>query len=113
MKSKISAYQSVSNMKKQENLSFQVFDSISKYIKDGINKDYNRLTRQKMLAQGNYLTMTALEHLSANIADEIMQPVENILKGIIQLFQKEIENEFSQNFNDALNALEELKKMTK
>lgn len=113
MKSKMGAYQSVINMKKQENLSFQIFDSISKYIIDGINKDYNRLTRQKMLAQGNYLTMTAVEHLSGNINEEIMQPVENILKGIIQLFQKEIEKEFSQNFNEALNALEELKKITK
>ncbi len=113
MRNKINAYQSVANMKKQENLSFQIFDSISKYIKDGINKDYNRLTRQKMLAQGNYLTMTTLEHLSANVSEEIIEPVENILKGIIQLFQKEIENEFSQNFNDALMALEELKKITK
>lgn len=113
MNRKINAYQSVVNMKKQENLSYQVFDSIQKYIIDGINKDYNRLTRQKMLAQGNYLIMTALEHLSANINDEIMEPVENIMRMIINLFQKEIETEFSQNFDDALSALEELKKITK
>lgn len=113
MNRKINAYQSVVNMKKQENLSYQIFDSIQKYIMDGINKDYNRLTRQKMLAQGNYLIMTALEHLSANINDEIMEPVENIMRMIINLFQKEIETEFSQNFDDALSALEELKKITK
>lgn len=113
MNRKINAYQSVVNMKKQENLSYQIFDSIQKYIMDGINKDYNRLTRQKMLAQGNYLIMTALEHLSANINDEIMEPVENIMRMIINLFQKEIETEFSQNFDDALMALEELKKITK
>lgn len=113
MNRKINAYQSVVNMKKQENLSYQIFDSIQKYIMDGINKDYNRLTRQKMLAQGNYLIMTALEHLSANINDEIMEPVENIMRMIINLFQKEIETEFSQNFDDALIALEELKKITK
>lgn len=113
MQRKLNAYQKVLNQANQENLSYRIFDSIEKYIKDGTNEEYNKLIRTKMLSKGEYLCLTALECLSTSVPKELEKPILTILSGISQKIRSEIEKEFSQNFTEAYNALVELKKITK
>lgn len=113
MQRKINAYQKVLNQSKQENVSYRIFDSIEKYIKDGTNQEYTKLIRTKMLSTGHYLCLTALEYLSNSIPKEIENSILILINGIAQKIKLEVENEFSQDFSEAYKALEELKKITK
>jgi hypothetical protein len=113
MHKKLNAYQQVLNQKSSENLSYKIFESIEKYILDGTNKSYNKLLRTKMLSKGNILCLTTLEYLSNAIPKEIEKSILILINGISQKIRLEIKTEFSQDFSEAYNALEELKKITK
>tara|TARA_B100000073_G_scaffold146477_1_gene120561 strand:+ start:641 stop:997 length:357 start_codon:yes stop_codon:yes gene_type:complete len=113
MQRKLNAYQQVLNQSKQENISYRIFDSIEKYIKDGTNQEYSKLIRTKMLSTGHYLCLTALEYLSNNIPKEIEDSILILINGIAQRIKMEVKKEFSQDFSQAYKALEELKKITK
>jgi hypothetical protein len=113
MKNKINAYQKILNQTKAEdNLNFRIFDSIKKYIEDGTNKNYNKPTRLRMLGNGNLLCYTTLEHMSGSLPKEYEDSMVKILYAIGKKIRNEIKTEFSQNFSDAYQALEELKKIT-
>jgi hypothetical protein len=113
MKNKINAYQKVLNqVKSEDNLSYRTFDSIKKYIEDGTNKNYTKSTRLRMLGNGNLLCFITLEHMSASIPNEIEKSIVKIMHAIAKKIRNEIKTEFSQNFSDAYEALEELKKIT-
>ena len=113
MQKKLNAYQQVLNQAHQENLSYRIFDSIEKYIQDGINKEYSKLIRIKMLSKGEYLCLTTLEYLSGSIPKELEAPILTLVNGISQRIRSEIETEFSQDFTESFKALVELKKITK
>lgn len=113
MQRKLNSYQQVLNQSKQENISYRIFESIEKYIKDGTNQKYSKLIRIKMLSNGLYLCLTALEYLSSNIPKEIEKSILILINGIAQRIKLEVNKEFSQNFSKTYEALEELKKITK
>lgn len=113
MKNKLNAYQQIINQANQENLSYKLFDSIKKYIEDGINKDYKNQVRLKMLANGSLLCSLTLEHISCSLPLNYIDSVVKIIYKIGEKIREEMNKEFSQDFSDAIIALEELKKITK
>ena len=112
MRNKINAYQQVLNQSHKENVSYRVFDSIKKYIIDGTNQDYKRQVRLKMLGNGSLLCYLTLEHMSGELSEEYANSIIRIVYKIGEKIRQEIKTEFSQDFDDAYNALEELKKAT-
>lgn len=106
MKSKISAYQTLSSLKKQDNLMLNILESLKSLIIEGINFEYNRTLRIKALSNLSLLSNYTIEHLNYNDNKELALLVRDTLITIEDKASKEIQNEKSENFENVLKHLD-------
>lgn len=113
MNKKISAYQTLSNLKKEDNLIVNVLTTLISLIKDGTNPEYDRVLRVKALSNLSALCNYTVEHLNYNENKELATLVKDTLIVLEDKAIQEILNEKNQNFDNIINHLNHFSKISK
>jgi len=107
-------YQNVKNDSHIESLAVNIFKSIENYILQGTKyEEYEKIVRQKNLANASHLCLTTLEHLNYQSEPELGLEVANVLNVTHKLCAAELKEEKTQDFSEIFKSLDILIKLSK
>tara|TARA_B100000700_G_scaffold331796_1_gene468930 strand:+ start:33789 stop:34136 length:348 start_codon:yes stop_codon:yes gene_type:complete len=114
MKNKLAMYQNIKNDSQLDNLAVNIFKSIKNYILEGVKYDkYEKIVRQKNLANASNLCLTTLEHLNYMREPELGLEVANVLNATHKVCAAELKEEKTQNFSEIFKSLDILINLSK